>query len=577
MAHKRSSSNDNIGDDCFHDLGRASFVIGDWIEYLKRGIRAEDLVSGQILDIIKDEMLLVQPHERISSEDLARRVDGTLRSCEDAISKLPRYTFPRHLEPAFDLEQKIAAQVWENPQSRAPSAKPMLDRSVRFAQPRGPLMDHAQPHGQPAADPRTSGPSLNLPTDPAFYTDALHYGVQSQFASQHPYIPPAQYPHPAQSAQTAQWPAATKPPNRSPVRTPTRDSASTIAVPPEEKQPKFDYYDALNLLITGRGWVYSSSLEYPDSRVKPPIPTNPGTSKDTRPSSQYKEAGGRASTWSTLTRTTSVKKGEKNSGYSSALAQAFHKFKPSSKSSKVSNANSRVASSSNSRPGVAPVQSMKPDTTFGALFDDRDIVGPSQASSKGRSKLTFGQIILVDNSSNMVRHWPQMQNILPLLMAMMWGQDDDGIDLFFTSSTVPYERLMEPWQVIGPLKEKDPKLRRPGSVQSPAGSSTEKDPDDIYKVLSHILSIIGPGDKYSKKATILILTDGVWPKSNQEVVAEVISHWLRRMSTVVDGAADAVLNDRYYSIQFVQLGDDPEGTKALEYLDDDLPKKYNVP
>jgi hypothetical protein len=176
----------------------------------------------------------------------------------------------------------------------------------------------------------------------------------------------------------------------------------------------------------------------------------------------------------------------------------------------------------------------------------------------------------------MIRHWPQMHNILPLLMAMMWGQDDDGIDLFFSSSTVPYEKLMEPWQVINPLKDKDPKLRKLGSAQ-PSTDPTEKDPDDIYKVLSHILLMIGPGDKYPKKATILILTDGVWPRSNQEVVAEAISHWLRRMSTVVDGAADAVLNDRYYSIQFVQLGDDPVGTRALEYLDDDLPGKYKVP
>lgn len=169
-----------------------------------------------------------------------------------------------------------------------------------------------------------------------------------------------------------------------------------------------------------------------------------------------------------------------------------------------------------------------------------------------------------------------MQNILPLLMAMMWGQDDDGIDLFFTSSTKPYEKLMEPWQVIDPLKEKDPKLRRTGSLQPPAGPA-EKDPDDIYKVLSHILSMIGPGEKYFKKATILILTDGVWPRSNQQVVAEAISHWLRRMSTVVDGAADSVLHDRYYSLQFVQLGDDPKGTRTLEYLDDDLHQEYTVP
>lgn len=179
----------------------------------------------------------------------------------------------------------------------------------------------------------------------------------------------------------------------------------------------------------------------------------------------------------------------------------------------------------------------------------------------------------------MARHWPQVQDILQVLMAMMWGQDEDGIDLFFTSSTVPYPRLTEPWQVTDPLKEKDPTGIRLRTAQSPSAvPATDKDPDDIYEVLSHILRNIGPRQLYRKKATILILTDGVWPSSNLDVVAREISHWLLRAATVRDGATTAVLNDRYYSIQFVQLGDDPVGTEVLGYLDDDLKHDYpNTP
>jgi hypothetical protein len=376
MAHKRGSSNDNMGDDCFHDLGHASSVIGDWIEYLRCGIRAQDLVSGHILDIIEKEMLLVLPHDRISSAGLVRLVDDTLRTCEDAISRLPRYTFPVRLEPAIDLEQKNAAKVWENPQSRAPSAKPMLDRSIRFAQARGPLMDDVQPHGQGAVDPGTSRPSLHPPTGPVYVSGT---DVMNQFHNSH-MVRAASKIH---DTAHAQWATpgrpVSQPPNHSPVRTPARDSISTLPPFQEDKQPKFDYYDALDLLIRGRGWVYSSLLEYPESRVKPPPPptppSNPGSFRDVRSASQPNQGGGRAITWSTLTRTNStIKKSEKTSGYSSALAQAFHKFKPSSKSSKVSNVNARAASASNSRPAAAPVQSLKADTNFSALFEDRDIV-----------------------------------------------------------------------------------------------------------------------------------------------------------------------------------------------------------
>jgi len=383
MAHNRGSSNDSIGDDCFHDLGCASSVIGDWIEYLRRGIRAEDVVSAEMLDIIEKEMLLVAPHMRIPSEALVRRVDGTLRTCEDTINRLPRYSFPKRLEPAFDREQKDAAKVWENPRSRAPSTKPMLDRSVRFAQPRGPLVNAVQQHRQPAADPRTPGPGLHLGIDSLYHigVEPSSYGHNrpgTQGVPRNQYAAPLQYPHAAQSAQwaPATQPVSQLPPNRSPARTPTHDSVSSVPPSREDEQPKFDYYAALDLLIRNRGWIYNSILEHPDSRLRPPVPNNPGSSGDVRPSGQTNQGGGgRANTWSTLIRSNStVKKGERNSGYTSALAQAFHKFKPSSRSSRVSSVNPRTGPSTNSRPGTAPVQSMKADTTFGALFDDRDIV-----------------------------------------------------------------------------------------------------------------------------------------------------------------------------------------------------------
>jgi hypothetical protein len=178
----------------------------------------------------------------------------------------------------------------------------------------------------------------------------------------------------------------------------------------------------------------------------------------------------------------------------------------------------------------------------------------------------------------MAKHWSRVQDVLPVLMAMLSGQDADGVDLYFTSSTEGYDNLMEPWELTDPLRQKDPRSRQPVHVVQPSKTPTpEKDPDDIYRVLTHILSLIGPGEKYHSKVTILILTDGVWPKTNKVTVQGAISNWLRHKSTMEGGESKVVLNDRYYSIQFVQFGEDPSGTEALIYLDDCLAEAYHVP
>lgn len=362
-AHRRSSSDDKLGDgdDCFHHLGLNSYVVGDWIAYLRHGIRADDVVSAHILDIIEKEMLIVEPHQRIGSETLARHISGTLRSCEDKLKALPRYTFPLHFAPAFDEEQDIAAKDSEDPQLRKSSAKLMLNRSVRFAQARGPLMD--QPFGHSVAGPRTSG--SHLATDPA------QYNFQSQHTPQDQYIY-AQYSQQAQSGQRSSAVVA-KPPNRSPVRTPTRNSADTIPPLQKEKKPKFDYYDALYMLVSNRSWIYSSVLES-ESRLKPRAVDDSRPTKDVRPHGQPKEKPARASTFS-LMRTTSMKKGEQPSPYTSGVSQAFHTiFGRSGKTSKTSGGNITAASIPRARPGAEPVQSMPRNKSFGDLFTGRDIV-----------------------------------------------------------------------------------------------------------------------------------------------------------------------------------------------------------
>ena len=371
-AHRRNSSNDNRGDDCFHQLGHVSFVTGDWIERLKHAIRSEDRVSGEILDIIKDQMLLVEPHRRKDSEALGRLFKSTLQSCEDNLKALPKYTLPGHFQPAFEEEQESAAKDWEDPQSRAPSAKLMLSRSVRFPQPGKKLLD--QPVGQPYANPRTSGSHLRVAIGRALQIDTHHHGVQPLYHNQH--LTPD---NDNDGAQSSYWASTTASPasplsNRSPVLTPTRGSASTFPPPQEERQLKFDYYDALDLLIGNRGWVYSSLLELPGSCVNPPDRNDVRPLRDDGPSNKTEETSEKASAWSKFTSNASIKKGEKKSGYSSAIAQAFHSITRSKRNSRAKTSTPRLATIPGNRPSAGPVQALPRDRPFGDLFNDRDIV-----------------------------------------------------------------------------------------------------------------------------------------------------------------------------------------------------------
>lgn len=353
MAHRRPSSNENAGDDCFHDSGRLSFVVGDWIDHLQHSIRQEDQFSSQMLDIIRDEMLLERPHDRIDSKTLTRRVDSYLRAWESCMDQLPRYTFPEHLGQAFELEQKNAARDWEDPQSRSSSVAKMLDRSARFTQPRGPLMGHG--HGFLPGNPRTSGQRLNIAQTPVAHTLAPRY-------------------MPAVQNLQAQWSTAAvpTPPAGSALGIVPRDLGGHLQLPPlEEKQPTFDYYAALDFLTTKRGWVYSSVLEHRE-RLKPQSPGPVFTNKGLAPPAN--DTPTRASTWS-LSRTLSVRKGEHRNGYASALSDAWHNLKSASKPKKGDKGDSRGQTGSNG--GQTPANTsrrVQPDTTFGDLFSERDIV-----------------------------------------------------------------------------------------------------------------------------------------------------------------------------------------------------------
>jgi hypothetical protein len=358
MAHRRPGSNVNSGDDCFHHGEHMSLVVVNWIELLKRSIRQEDHISFFMLHIIKKEMLLEQPHNRADSEKLSLWVGDALSFCERRIRKLG-YSLPALLGRAFDLEQKNAANDWEGSQSESAATK-MLDRSARFTRPRRSLENHDC--GFMSGNPRTSDPRLDIAHSPILHSLTPRYTSP---------VPDIQAQRPTAAVPTS--------PAGSALGIVPRDFGGYLHLPLlEEKQPTFDYYAALDFLITKRGWVYRSVLEHPESSRKPPSPGPVINNKSLAPPA--KDTTTRAGNW--LSRTPSVRKGDHRNGYASAASELWHKFKSRSKSKTSKKRDSVGQTGSDGQQTHAdPLRTVPPDATtvppdatFGALFSERDIV-----------------------------------------------------------------------------------------------------------------------------------------------------------------------------------------------------------
>lgn len=275
------------GNEAFHNKGRLSSAVCDWHNFLLRSVRSGDFISERILTIAQDDLLLEDPHKRVSSADLVRRVEIAFQDCEKEMRRLPNYVFPAYFDTAFDWEADKAARDWQNGST---SFRSMADfRSVRFAQHRGPLGEGDGNQGLSPLRPfpRMSGEQAPIPVETTMGTD----------------------PSPAEK-ETSEA---------------------------NEAAPIFGYYNAVELL-TQRGWTYTNTFISPSPRPGRP------TSEISRPSEPSRDMNTRASTstWSKFSRkmtgmtTRGPDERTPTIQYGSALSHAWHRFKAQKNTQKYS-------------------------------------------------------------------------------------------------------------------------------------------------------------------------------------------------------------------------------------------------
>jgi len=203
----------------------------------------------------------------------------------------------------------------------------------------------------------------------------------------------------------------------------------------------------------------------------------------------------------------------------------------------------------------------------------------------------------------MVTHWLWARDLLSVLVAFLYGQDSNGIDLFFTSSKKKHGNYTEPKQFVDAMTKMAPKDSTPnetadqsaasganfpstrhhhhhhyhqpnsdtqsdaGSSASMAGAAADVDPNDIRKSLHVILE--SWSSRYRRKLTIIILTDGVWSSViSRKTVADKIKLYLQEKWD--DKTMRKKLMDRFLSIQFIQFGNDARATRELTLMDREM-------
>ncbi|KAL8684508.1 MAG: hypothetical protein Q9224_006307 [Gallowayella concinna] len=176
-------------------------------------------------------------------------------------------------------------------------------------------------------------------------------------------------------------------------------------------------------------------------------------------------------------------------------------------------------------------------------------------------KLHFGKRdlkFLVDNGQSMRSHWAETEYLLKTLVLKAAGQDDDGLDLSFTLGQERLENkksISKDWERA--MEKAEPRNERTNMKTS------------LAELLQAYLEQVQEQKRHQwgkplKKLTIIVLTDGIWAGmgNNQNAVNDTIVNFVHKLEKIVGD-----LIERLVSIEFVQLGNDPEATYRLRQLD----------
>lgn len=227
------------GDDCFYRKGMVSNPVLEWHKFLRESLRIGDHITGPILTLIEDKMLLGQAKDRISSSDLVDQLKDIVQKAEKEDSN---YLPPRYFDAAFHAEQEKVTKEFTNPTQHSTPRKSNRYKSTR-------------PQNSPL--PLPIGSTVFENSKPQEFDQSLTAIVSQR--------------------KHAEELSSLRPKMETRIDTAFREASdySTIHTHKRQLSPyggaedsaRFDYWDACGLLES-QGWVHTGALMRPSaSRV----------------------------------------------------------------------------------------------------------------------------------------------------------------------------------------------------------------------------------------------------------------------------------------------------------------------
>lgn len=168
---------------------------------------------------------------------------------------------------------------------------------------------------------------------------------------------------------------------------------------------------------------------------------------------------------------------------------------------------------------------------------------------------------VVDNAHSMMPHWTNSEMTLLTLAMKIGPLDKDGLDLRYTIGEHHELNNIKSWGIESRFRK---------SMSDTYGRIDERDQTDMAATLSVIFDEYLKD--YSKRKTLIILTNGLWEGSAltedvENVILEFISNLKSRIGS---------LKRRWFTIQFISYGNDEKALRRLQHLDDNLNAKYDI-
>lgn len=168
------------------------------------------------------------------------------------------------------------------------------------------------------------------------------------------------------------------------------------------------------------------------------------------------------------------------------------------------------------------------------------------------------QIFLVDNAETMMNNWWEATFLLETLVIKAKGQDENGMDLFFTIGKEAVKSSNQPSAFKSAMEKARPETGMHTDIRKKLDSIL----DDYLRMAKRNSRL----NQKIRNLTMIILTDGIWAGTEDK-------DSVRRIFKKFIGDLTELLGDqenRRVSIQFVQFGKDLDATHRLRSLDVDL-------